>query len=598
MSVVAARMWRMAEGRWLRRIGDPVVAAAPAGVRLRTRIRPTAEEAEALTAMGELLGSVYRGELVERIRLGRLDRTAHARWRSKRKQAVTAVSSSRWAGAITRAVEDQYRLAMRGVAAHVAHLRAAVEVLAQRCVLRPGELAPVEGTQPDGRSRRRCRGYRSAAERFTKTRRLAVLRDRLATAEDALAAGHPSITVGGKRLWRNRNHLDTTDMDEQQWRDRWDAARMFLTADGESGKAGGNETIRVHEHGQLRIKVPAVLVEELGTHLVIAAPVQFAHRGGEWLARVAARQAVRYDISYDPDRGRWYLDASWKTSREPVPSFDDVRTGPVLGVDLNAGHLAACVLDGSGNPIGEPVTIEVLTAGLRASRRDGRVRAAITALLDHAQQHDCSAVVVENLNFADTRATGRETLGRGLRGKRLRRTIAGIPTARFRTRLTGMAARRGIAVIGVDPAYPSRWGAQHWRKPLQQQTSDPATVTRHHGAAAAIGRRGLGLAIRRRPAGPRNGQRTAAGTPPTRPEPQPSTTPRRRGSSGPPTRPPRGMPVHRKNPPPAANTVRAAKDSLLLTNQERYPRRTRHPADKKMSAQTIRSARWRLPISR
>ena len=430
----------MAEGRSLRRIGDPVVAAAPAGVRLRTRIRPTAEEAEALTAMGELLGSVYRGELVGRIRLGRLDRTTHARWRAERKQAVTAVSSSRWAGAITRAVEDQYQLGMRGVAAQVADLRAAVEVLAQRCVLRPGQLAPVEGTETHGRSRRRRGGYRSAAERFAKTRRLAVLRDRLGAAEDALTAGRPSITVGGKRLWRNRNHLDATDMDEQQWRDRWDAARMFLTADGESGKPGGNETIRVDEHGQLRVKVPSALVEELGTHLQIAAPVRFTHRGGEWLARVAARRAVRYDISYDPERGRWYLDASWKTSPEPVPSLDELRTGRVLGVDLNDGHLAAWVLDVSGNPIGEPVSIEVDTAGLPASRRDGRVRAAITDLLDHAQQHNCSAVVVENLNFADARATGRETLGRGQRGKRLRRTVAGIPTARFRTRLTGMAS--------------------------------------------------------------------------------------------------------------------------------------------------------------
>ena len=262
---------------------------------------------------------------------------------------------------------------------------------------------------------------------------------------------------------------------------------------------------------------------------------------------MAGRRAVRYDISYDPERGRWYLDASWKTTPEPARDIDDLRTGPVLGVDLNDGHLACCVLDSSGNPIGEPHTIDVIIAGLSASRRDGRVRAAITALLDHAHQHNCAAIVIENLDFADTRATGRETLGRGQRAKRLRRTIAGIPTARFRTRLTSMAARRGIAVIGVDPAYTSRWGNQHWRKPLQQQTSEP--VTGHHGAAVAIGRRGLGLAIRRRPAGPRNGQRTATGTPPARPDPQPSTTPRRRGSSGPPTRPPpRGMPVHRKTP--------------------------------------------------
>jgi hypothetical protein len=99
-----------------------------------------------------------------------------------------------------------------------------------------------------------------------------------------------------------------------------------------------------------------------------------------------------------------------------------------------------------------------------------------------------------------------------------------------------MAARRGIAVIGVDAAYTSKWGAQHWVKPLQQQTSAP--VTRHHAAATAIGRRGLGLAIRRRPAGPRNGQRingqrTATGTPPARLNHRPNHG-GRQGSSGPP----------------------------------------------------------------
>ncbi|WP_131590594.1 hypothetical protein [Mycolicibacterium setense] len=530
----------MAGHRPLRRIADPVVAAAPAGVRVRTRIHPSADEAVALTAIGDLLGSMYRSELAARIGLGRLGPQGRVRWRAKRKQALTAVSSSRWAGAITRAVDDQILLGMRGLVAQVADLRAAIEVLEVRCALRPGQLVPAADgdEEPAGRGRsRRVRGYRSAAERFAKTRRLAVLKARLAAAEAALAAGRPSITVGGKRLWRTRNHLDAADMTEPQWRARWNAARMFLTADGESGKPGGNETIRVDEHGHLRVKVPAALAERFGTHLTVAAPVAFHHRGTEWAGRVQHRRAVRYDISHDPDRDRWYLDASWKTAPETVPGIDQLRDGPVLGVDLNAAHLACCVLDASGNPIGEPVTVAVQTSGLRASRRDGRIRMAITALLDLAAQHNCTAVVVENLDFAGARATGRETLGRGGRGKRLRSIVAGIPTARFRNRLVGMATRRGIGVIGVDPAYTSRWGTQHWRTPLQQQTSDPATVTGHHGAAVAIGRRGLGVAIRRRPVGPRTRQRTGVGTPPARPEHPPRTT-RRCRSSGSPPRPP------------------------------------------------------------
>jgi IS605 OrfB family transposase len=429
---------------------------------------------------------------------------------------------------------------MRCVAAHITDLRQSIALLEARCTLRPGEQSPVGGGPG-----RRLRGYRSANERFAKTRRLAVLRSRLAAAEAAAREGRPSITMGGKRLWRNRNHLNGAGMTEPEWRQRWDTARMFLTADGETGKVGGNETIRVDEAGQLRIKVPVALTAQFGSHLRIAASLRFAHRGQEWVDRVAGRRAVRYDISYDPTKGRWYLDASWKEDAAATSlSIDELRVGPVLGVDLNADHLACCVLDASGNPLGPPVSILVETAGLRASRRDGRVRAAITALLNLGEQQCCSAVVVENLHFADARAIGREAMGRGVRGKLFRRTVAGIPTAKFRRRLVAMAHRRGIAVIAVDPAYTSKWGAQHWAKPLQQQTSDP--VTRHHAAAAAIGRRGLGLSIRRRSAGPRNGQRTATGTPPARPDRQPSRV-GRQGSSGSPVST-RCPPVHRRTP--------------------------------------------------
>lgn len=540
LSVPAVKMVCMSERCPLRRITDPVVAAAPAGVRIRTRLRLTDAEVVAVAGVGSFLGSVYRTEVAARVELGRLDHKAHAVWRAERKQALTAVSSSRWAGAITRAVEDQYQLGMRALGVHVSDLRSAIEVLDARCALRPGESEAI----PAGARRPRRRGYRSAGERFGKTRRLAILRGRLAVAQEALDAGRPSVTVGGKRLWRNRNHLDEAGMTESQWRARWDGARMFFTADGESGKAGGNETLRVDEAGRLRIKVPAALVGQYGRHIDVAAPVAFSHRGTEWAQRVAGRRAVRYDISYDPAKGRWYLDASWKQDTVVAPSIDELRTGPVLGVDLNADHLAAYVLDGSGNPVGDPITIGVVTAGLTASRRDGRVRAAITALLDAAAHAGCSAVVIENLDFADARAVGRDTMGRGTHGKSFRRTVAGIPTAKFRTRLTAMATRRGIAIIGVDPAYTSRWGTEHWRKPLQNQTSD--LVTRHHGAATAIGRRGLGQKIRRRPAGPRNGQRTTAGTPPARPKRQPDHV-GRHGSSGPPLRT-RCAPVPRRTP--------------------------------------------------
>jgi len=123
----------------------------------------------------------------------------------------------------------KYQLGMRGLTAQVNDLRSAITVLEQRCALRPGEVfvPPDEDVAggPRRRSRRPVRGYSSKAQRFSKTRRLAALRTKLAAVHAALTAGRPSITVGGKRLWRNRQHLDAAEMTEQQWRGRWDADR-------------------------------------------------------------------------------------------------------------------------------------------------------------------------------------------------------------------------------------------------------------------------------------------------------------------------------------------------------------------------------------
>jgi hypothetical protein len=100
-------------------------------------------------------------------------------------------------------------------------------------------------------------------------------------------------------------------------------------------------------------------------------------------------------------------------------------------VDLNTDHLAACVIDPHGNPVGQPLTVTTDLTG-PTSRRDGHLRAAISDLIHLAHAHDCAAIAIENLGFDDARATGHEAMGRGKRGKKFRRTVAGMPTARFR----------------------------------------------------------------------------------------------------------------------------------------------------------------------
>jgi len=168
--------------------------------------------------------------------------------------------------------------------------------------------------------------------------------------------------------------------------------------------------------------------------------------------------------------------------------------------------------------LGTPVTVPLDLAGLPASARDGRLRAAISGLIATARQHGAHAVVIEDLDFAQARAEGRERTGtrpaRGRRGRGFRRAVAGIPTGKFRGRLAQMTANAGLSVIVTDPAYTSRWGAQHWLAPLRAH--HPQT-TGHHAAALVTGRRGLGHRARRRATGNRTAPEEAARPAPARP---------------------------------------------------------------------------------
>jgi IS605 OrfB family transposase len=206
---------------------------------------------------------------------------------------------------------------------------------------------------------------------------------------------------------------------------------------------------------------------------------------------------VSYTITRKPGRSGRYLSASWAIPAVPYrvghddrPASDDVYApGPVVGVDLNDGHLALRRLL-HGNPVGAAARINFELSG-SSSRRDAQVRHAITQLIHYCQRYGITAVAVEDLDFADARTTGRETMGRGARGKRFRRTVSRIPTAVFRNRLTDMADRAGISLFAVNPAYSSIWGNQHWRRPYPN-------VTRHQAAATVIGRRAQGFTARRR----------------------------------------------------------------------------------------------------
>jgi IS605 OrfB family transposase len=470
-------------------------------VRVRTRLRVTAEDEAVLRALGRHLGSLAARDLAARVREGRLDVRGKAVSRRERKRALTVQSSSRWAGAITRTSEDQWGLAERNLRAERSSLRARIRRIEGRLTV------PVRGR------RGRVRGYATPAERHGKVIRRDALRARLARVERQLDSGSVSVVRGGRALLCKRANLPAAGLTEAEWRKQWDAARLFLTADGEADKPWGNETIRFNPgEGCLELKLPGQLAHlanrRFGRYR-LSSPVVFSYRGDE-VAAQATTGPVRYDIALDALSGRWYLDASWRTPTPPAPSLGELRQAPVVAVDLNAGHLAVAVITPDGNTLGAPHTVALDLAGLPATARDGRLRAAISGLITTAKDHRARTIVIENLDFTEARAEGRERAdnrpSRGRRGRAFRRAVSGIPTGKFRDRLVQMTHNAGLAVVAVDPAYTSRWGAQHWLVPLRARHPQ---ASGHHAAAVVIGRRALGHRARRQAGVTGPGQRTS-----------------------------------------------------------------------------------------
>ncbi|MFE9867227.1 IS200/IS605 family accessory protein TnpB-related protein [Streptomyces sp. NPDC005506] len=538
----------------LRELAASFVAPGPCGVAVRDRLKHlTPQDVRVLRAVGAHQGALASGDLKARCADG-LEHGADT-WAS-RKRELTALSSSRIAGAITKATHDQWALARRCQAAHIQKLEAGIRALRHRLSLPIGE----KGTK------REAGGYRSKGEWFRKSRRLAMLEERHAAAVAEWQAGRVRVVRGGKRLLNTRHHLGQAQLSEEQWRQRWEAERWFIAADGESGKRFGNETIRVTDTGEVSIKLPAPLAHLANARhgrYTLASTVASAHRGAEWADRITANRAVAYRIHLDTERGRWYLTASWQRPAVQTIPLETARARGMIGVDTNADHFAAYRLDRHGNPVGGARRFSYDLSG-SAGHRDAQIRHALTRLINWAVRVGVGAIGIEDLDFA-TEKTREKHGGR----KRFRQLISGMPTGKLKARLVSMAAEQGLAVVAVDPAYTSLWGAQHWQKPL---TTPRRKMSRHDAAGIAIGRRALGHPVRRRAAPPphdqsdRAGHRTAQAAPGDR---------RREGTRPPTTDRPPGRPSpsgKRKRGTSASKTVRDApsthqwvQDSLMCT---------------------------------
>ena len=478
---------------------------------------PRGEHEALLDALGGFYGAATR-QLHSALRA--LDRDAHAlilssdEIRLRRNAMKTGLMAS--AGLTSR----QFNAVQRGLEGRIKSLREAAKA---RAAMLDGRIADVEkdivrrekalvrdrqarvviagrarlGKPPTAAQRKALLRDRDA-HRFTlhqKKRKLDILRARRLAALRVADAELPPLTFGSRQLLAARAKIHQNDTARiSRWRRSWKARRSgnFILI-GSKGETAGNQTCQ----GQVGeadlsawMKLPPGLVGAgMSDRVRISMPMPDHYRNE--LTRALAREdekdrtAVAWRFVRDPDWPDGRRLSPWRvfiTFEMPVKGLRRPRLagGPVLGVDINADHIAACLMTADGNPAARhkvPMPLRGKSAGQRRAII-GDAAARIVALAKEAD----ATVAFEQLDFRKKRQElhrGRAAFGAGYA-----RMLSAFAHAQIVTALERGCARAEIDHAMVNPAYTSVIGAVNLARRYG--------LSRHQAAAGAIARRAQG----------------------------------------------------------------------------------------------------------
>ena len=429
-----------------------------------------AEGEAALSAYGELYGRVQR-------------------------KLFAAVAAGRSAGSLKSAYLGEHEIPARMFNA----VRVSLD----------GKVASIRAQQKlraDGLTRRiaRAEGQIRKAEEHgrrdyvhQKKRRMVNLKLRLTGLEADIDGGRVRLCFGSKRLWRKQHDLEANGYSSrEEWLKDWRSARSdeFFVL-GSRDETGGCQlcVAAIADDGtlSLRLRMPDCLADQHGKYLVIEG-VQFAYghervlaalqsnaeytqyrRGhGEKEARsTGLGQAVSYRFKRD-GRG-WRVFVS--TRMMEVPVVTDQRQG-VIGIDLNADHLAVAETDASGNYL-NAWRAPLVVYGKSTGQAEAVIGDAVARVVQYAREVG-KPIVIEKLDFRQKKAA--------LEGEspRYSRMLSSFSYGKVKAYFLSRGYRHGVEVHQVNPAYSSVIG--------RVKFMERYGLTVHQAAALVLARRLLG----------------------------------------------------------------------------------------------------------
>ena len=240
---------------------------------------------------------------------------------------------------------------------------------------------------------KKLKKMRNADKIHQKKRLLFNLQEKLKKLRSAIESKKISLCFGSKHLYQQQFHLEENGyQNHEEWLEKWRSTRnqsFFLM--GSKDESQGNQscvaTMDDNKRFTLRIRLP----NALGKYLLIP-NIHFAYGHDRILQALQEGTAISY--RFHRDEKSWRVFAS--TSIAAVPLTTTSHQG-VIGVDINANHLAIAETDGFGNPI-STTSIPLNTYGKDHNQSKALIGDVCASLIAFAKSK-AKTLVIEKLDF-------------------------------------------------------------------------------------------------------------------------------------------------------------------------------------------------------
>jgi len=314
----------------------------------------------------------------------------------------------------------------------------------------------------------------SPAVLFTKTCSLNRLKKKLKGLEEASKNGKVPICFGSNKLFHEQFHLENKT--HQEWKKDWIAKRnnQFFSLGSKDETAGNQSCVLTLKESKfsLRLRLPNCLEKQFGKHLLIE-DISFNY-GKEKITEVVTAEKKRaMTYRFLKDQKSWRLFVTFEEQAKPIISKKELG---MIGVDINANHLAVTQIDRYGNKL-QSKNVNLNLYGKTKQQAKAIIGDAVKEVVLLAKEKQVP-LVLEDLNFDKKKQTLKD------KDAKQARMLSSFSYGKIIENFGSKAFKEGIEIIEVSPAYTSMLGAIKYKKNYGLST--------HAAAALCIARRGMG----------------------------------------------------------------------------------------------------------